>query len=66
MTLNFVRTPDARFDDLPDYDFAPNYLDDLPGYEGLRVHYIDEGPQDAKKTFLCLHGQPSWSFCIAK
>jgi len=66
MTINFVRTPDARFDDLPDYDFAPNYLDDLPGYEGLRVHYIDEGPHDAKKTFLCLHGQPSWSFLYRK
>lgn len=66
MTLDFVRTPDARFRDLPDYDFAPNYVDDLPGYEGLRVHYIDEGPQAAERTFLCLHGQPSWSFLYRK
>jgi pimeloyl-ACP methyl ester carboxylesterase len=66
MTLDSVRTPDARFDDLPDFGYAPNYVDDLPGYEGLRVHYIDEGPRDADRTFLCLHGQPSWSFLYRK
>lgn len=66
MTLDFVRTPDDRFQNLPDYDFAPNYVDDLPGYEGLRVHYIDQGPQEAARTFLCLHGQPSWSFLYRK
>ena len=29
--------------------------------DGLRLHYVDEGPRDAK-TFLCLHGQPTWSY----
>ncbi|MEM9573032.1 MAG: haloalkane dehalogenase [Pseudomonadota bacterium] len=66
MTLEFVRTPDARFENLPGYDFAPNYVDNLPGYEGLRVHYLDEGPKDADRTFLCLHGQPSWSYLYRK
>lgn len=66
MTLEFVRTPDARFKNLPGYDFAPNYVDSLPGYEGLRVHYLDEGPKDADRTFLCLHGQPSWSYLYRK
>ncbi|MEO1324849.1 MAG: haloalkane dehalogenase [Pseudomonadota bacterium] len=66
MTLNFVRTPDARFEDLPNFDFAPNYIDDLPGYEGLRVHYLDEGPANADRVFLCLHGEPSWSYLYRK
>ena len=62
MTIEARRTPDDRFADLPGYDFAPHYVDDLTGYEGLRVHYVDEGPQDAGRTFLCLHGQPTWSY----
>lgn len=66
MTIEFVRTPDDRFENLPGYDFAPHYVDDLPGYEGLRVHYLDEGPRDADRTFLCLHGQPSWSYLYRK
>ena len=41
-------------------------MDDLPGYEGLRVHYVDEGPQNAVRTYLCLHGQPSWSYLYRK
>lgn len=66
MTIEAVRTPDERFANLPNYDFAPNYIDTLAGYEGLRVHYLDEGPADAEWTFLCLHGQPSWSFLYRK
>lgn len=66
MTLDSVRTPDERFVSLPDYAFDPHYVDDLPGYEGLRVHYLDEGPADASRVFLCLHGQPSWSYLYRK
>ena len=66
MTIDAKRTPDERFENLPNYDFAPHYVDDLPGYEGLRVHYLDEGPRDAARTFLCLHGQPSWSYLYRK
>lgn len=66
MTINANRTPDDRFGALPNYPFAPNYVDDLTGYEGLRVHYLDEGPADAPRTFLCLHGQPTWSFLYRK
>ena len=57
-----LRTPDSRFADLPDFPFAPHYADDLPGYEGLRAAWIDEGPKEAPDSFLCLHGEPSWSF----
>ncbi|MBF9028933.1 alpha/beta fold hydrolase [Rhodobacterales bacterium HKCCE3408] len=60
--IDAVRTPDARFADLPDFPWQPHYRDDLPGYEGLRMARIDEGPEDAGQVFLCLHGQPSWSF----
>jgi pimeloyl-ACP methyl ester carboxylesterase len=66
MTLQKVRTPDERFAGLPGFDFAPNYIDTLPGYEGLRVHYVDEGPKDAQHVFLCLHGQPTWSYLYRK
>lgn len=66
MSLENVRTPDERFAGLPGFAFAPNYTDALPGYEGLRVHYIDEGPKAARHTFLCLHGQPTWSYLYRK
>jgi pimeloyl-ACP methyl ester carboxylesterase len=66
MPLTAKRTPDDRFTNLPGYGFTPNYVDTLPSYEGLRVHYIDEGPKDADRTFLCLHGQPSWSYLYRK
>ncbi len=61
-----VRTPDARFANLPDYPWAPNYLSDLPALQGLRLHYLDEGPRDAPLTWLCLHGNPSWSYLYRK
>jgi len=60
------RTPDERFSGLRDFSYRPHYIDDLPGYEGLRMHYIDEGPADATETFLCLHGEPSWCYLYRK
>ena len=68
--IEALRTPDACFADVPGYPFAPHYVDDLPGYEGLRIHYLDEagasGGRQAGETFLCLHGQPSWSYLYRK
>jgi haloalkane dehalogenase len=60
--MNVLRTPDDRFADLPGYTFAPHYSDILEGYEGLRVHFIDEGAREAPQTFLCLHGEPTWGY----
>lgn len=57
-----LRTPDDRFAGLPDYPWAPNYVGDLPALAGLRMHYLDEGPREAPLTWLCLHGNPSWSY----
>ena len=64
--MQILRTPDERFLNLPGFPFAPHYLDDLPGLEGVRVHYLDEGPADAMVTWLCLHGQPTWSYLYRK
>jgi haloalkane dehalogenase len=64
--IKALRTPDERFADLPDFDFPVGYVDDLGGYEGLRGAYIDAGPKDAARTYLCLHGEPSWSFLYRK
>ncbi len=61
-----LRTPDERFADLPDCQFEPHYSSALPGFEGLRVHWFDEGPADATTTVLCLHGQPTWSYLYRK
>jgi haloalkane dehalogenase len=56
--MQVLRTPDDRFADLPDYPFQPRY--DTVG-DGLRLHYLDEGPADAPAV-LMMHGQPSWSY----
>ena len=55
--MDVLRTPDDRFRDLPGYDFAPHYLE----RDGMRIHYVDEGPRDAPPVLL-LHGEPSWSY----
>jgi len=55
-----VRTPDERFASLPDFHFAPHYLK----WRGQRVHYVDEG--SGGRTFLCLHGEPTWSYLYRK
>lgn len=67
-SIEFLRTPDQRFDGLPGFDFQPRYLEGLRGYEGLRVHYLDESPagQPSGRTVLCLHGQPTWCYLYRK
>jgi tRNA(adenine34) deaminase len=57
-----LRTPDERFAGLPRYPWAPHYVNDLPSLAGLRMHYLDEGPRAAPRTWLCLHGNPAWSY----
>ncbi|MCV6612040.1 MAG: haloalkane dehalogenase [Amphritea sp.] len=64
--IEFLRTPEERFTDLPDYPFPPNFVEDLKGYEGLRGHYLDEGDKGAEEVFLCLHGEPTWSYLYRK
>jgi len=64
--IEALRTPEARFQSLPAYEYEPHYVDSLSGYEGLRAHYLDLGPQDAERTFLCLHGNPKWGYLYRK
>lgn len=59
---NIVRTPEDRFETLPDYPFSSNYLE---VEDGLRMHYVDEGPTDGPVVLL-LHGEPSWSYLYRK
>jgi haloalkane dehalogenase len=55
--MTVLRTPDERFAGLPGYPFAPHYAE----VDGLRIHYVDEGPREAAPVLL-LHGEPSWSY----
>ena len=57
--MPIIRTPDERFANLPDFPFAPHYVE----IGGARMHYVDEGHGE---TILCLHGEPSWGFLYRK
>ncbi len=59
--MEILRTPDERFTGLPGYAFEPHYVE----VDGLRVHYVDEGPASAEPV-LMLHGEPSWSYLYRK
>jgi haloalkane dehalogenase len=61
MRSGILRTPDERFDNLPDFPFAPRYVE----VNGYRIHYLDEGPRDARPILL-LHGEPSWCYLYRK
>lgn len=65
MTVDALRTPEARFAELQGYAYAPHYLENLPRFEGLRLHYLDVRPPRSAvdaQTFLCLHGEPTWAY----
>jgi haloalkane dehalogenase len=59
--MEFLRTPDERFENLPDYNFQANYVE----FQGLRMHYLDEGEKNAP-IVLMMHGEPSWSYLYRK
>ncbi len=59
--VDFVRTPDTRFESLPGWSYEPQYVE----IDGLRQAYVDEGPRDGPIVLL-LHGQPSWSYLYRK
>ena len=64
--MEALRTPEERFANLASFPWAPRYLEDLPGFTGLRAAMVDEGPRDAARTFLCLHGEPTWGYLYRK
>jgi haloalkane dehalogenase len=54
-----VRTPDERFEGLPDFPFEPRYRE----VDGLRLCHLDEGEGDPVVFF---HGEPTWSYLWRK
>jgi haloalkane dehalogenase len=67
LPMDILRTPDSRFDGLPDFDLEPHDVD-VPRGDGsgsLRVGYVAAGPADGP-VVVCLHGEPTWSFLYRK
>jgi haloalkane dehalogenase len=58
---DILKTPPERFANLPGFSWLPQNRSDLPEFAGLSMSYLDEGPKTAP-VFLCLHGQPTWSY----
>lgn len=67
--MEILRTPDDRFANLEGFDLEPRYTEvDAGGGSGktLRIAHYETGPADAAETFLCMHGEPSWSYLYRK
>jgi haloalkane dehalogenase len=60
--VNVLRTPDDRFADLHGWPYRPQYVD---VGDGLRMHYVDEGPTSAPPVLLT-HGEPTWGYLYRK
>jgi len=60
--MKIMRTPDERFENLPEFPWAPHYMTvkDDDGTD-IRIHFVDEGPRDAAPILL-MHGNPSWAY----
>jgi haloalkane dehalogenase len=55
--MKLLRTPEERFEKIPDFPFEPHYIE----VDEIRIHYVDEGSND-EEVILLMHGEPSWSF----
>jgi hypothetical protein len=62
--IQALRTPDERFLNPSGYPFSPNYIDNLPGYEELRMHYVDEGLRKPSIFFYASMANPHGVTCI--
>ncbi|MFP3915889.1 MAG: haloalkane dehalogenase [Actinomycetota bacterium] len=64
--MEYVRTPEDRFQQLEDWPYGARYLD-VPAGDGsratLRMHYIDEG---RGPVMVLIHGEPTWSYLYRK
>jgi haloalkane dehalogenase len=57
--MDVFRTPDERFEGLPDFDFEPQYRE----VDGLRLAHLDVGEGNPVVFF---HGEPTWSYLWRK
>jgi pimeloyl-ACP methyl ester carboxylesterase len=62
---DILQTPPERFANLPGFPWSAHDRAGLPGFSGLSMSYLDEGPQSAP-VFLCLHGEPTWSYLFRR
>jgi haloalkane dehalogenase len=65
--MELFRPAPEQFADVPDFDYDPSYVDvsaATPADEEVRMAYVEAG--DGPETFLCLHGEPTWSFLYRK
>lgn len=63
--MKLLTTPAGRFADLPGYPWvARTFRSEATG--GATMAYVDEGPRDAERAFVCLHGNPTWSYLYRK
>ena len=64
-----LRPSDEWFEGLQAYPWSAHYVSDLPSLNGLRLHYLDENHDESQAqqlTYLCLHGNPAWSYLYRK
>jgi haloalkane dehalogenase len=60
--MSVLQTPDACFDNLPLWDYEPQYFTStLYGLE-VRIAYYDLGEKGAEETILLTHGMSAWSY----
>ena len=57
--MDAYRTPDERFEDLPDFPWKPRYRD----VDGLRMAHVEDG---GGPPVVMLHGEPTWAFLWRK
>jgi haloalkane dehalogenase len=57
--MEILKTDLKAFDAIRDFNYAPHFT----AYNGIRMHYIDEG---SGEIILALHGQPTWSYLYRK
>lgn len=58
--MDVLETPTERFESLPGFDYEHETVE----VEGLTMAYLDEG--EGEETFLCMHGEPTWSYLYRK
>ena len=61
-TMSVLRTPEACFDNLPLWNYEPQYFTSTLYGLKVRIAYYDLGEEEAEETILLTHGMSSWSY----